>query len=1235
MSLATSTSARPGSAPALPNVRLDVSQGGRTVPYVFDQVDFLIGAVAGCDLRVPGTDLPAVLCLIARHPSGVRLRRLAPTQLMLLNGQPVSRADLSDGDRITIGAIDIVVRVEKVALLAEELVAVETVERDIETEQLQAELDERAASLANERRSFEQERDELRKLHAAWEKEKSAAPKTPVRQEIGADLLQREMAVARRDEELTRRAQSLDSREAEIERHKQEIAAVRQELSDIRQQLHDRYQERRDRLAGLQEAVDRAARKVQESKREFQASCLEFASQKADVERRDAELTALRTQLASARTMLESEREQWTASQAEIQAELSAKLADLAAREDKIASQKATVEAREKQYQADLVRMERRLAELERHEKTLAEQSANLLAKHEQMQTDAAELESQAREIDALRSQFEIESAEFTAKKNEHEARQKQLDERAAALEGQQTALTTLRSKLERMRDEFRQHDQTIEAQRLVNEEALAKIAARQKELDRLEAERRAEADLLANEKQHVAERQAMMNAAFEKLKAAQDRLAADELAIKTQSRELDERLIAHAEQEALLKGRLEQVAEAQARLDLERQALRERTVALAQTEQAREALQEQLRRRADELAQKQKQLHEYHATLQAQEAAFAEREVALVADFETRRIAIDADRRVLEEQDRQLALRREELAQLEQLQQSQVEQLHDKSRAIAEQARLLAQQQAANQEEWKREQQMLAAERADLDAMRKEAGELLLELPNVELRAGTAVDQLSHAREQLRDHLGEIQAFVRQSHDDLAAAHARLRLEETGLAGKEADFRRLHDEHRLALVAFRQQMIDWQAQIKAAQRTIKSEDKALDVRQSRVEAQSQIVVEGAEKLAAQGAVMEVQQEIVAEQRGELDRHVGDLRGWYRQKMRELAGGAEEAEIVDATASQIEGEDSPLVPTDRDILSITGPVDAADRALADALVKSHISDENAVHAMLVEARRQRRTLRQVLVASGAVTPYQLALLETHQAAELDLGPFRVIDRIRQTQCETIYRAFDPRRGQEVLVRHLSEQASLDAVLPDEYRQRFSRLILGDAHVAGALETLDINGRAAVVQEWLVGLPASDWPPLAAAPGVCYRLLTQAALGLSALHTHGLVHGRLTERCILLTPQGQLRVAGANEPAWLHGDAPAAGDDLVRLGHIVAGWCTPSGVRKGPKTKPLPDSMMAILDRMRSPDGYADAKELLADLDRAGDDVPANPEAWDRLLRYVRDHAVPAALKQSA
>ena len=274
------------------------------------------------------------------------------------------------------------------------------------------------------------------------------------------------------------------------------------------------------------------------------------------------------------------------------------------------------------------------------------------------------------------------------------------------------------------------------------------------------------------------------------------------------------------------------------------------------------------------------------------------------------------------------------------------------------------------------------------------------------------------------------------------------------------------------------------------------------------------------------------------------------------------------------------------------------------------------------------------------VAARALTRPHL-LVTAGKVDGLTLGSFRVVDRIRQTSYETIYRVFDPRRGQESLFRHLSDDAALDAVLPDEYRQRFTRLILHDAHVAGVLEVLDLENRPAVIQEWLVGLPASDWPPLAAAPGVCYRLLTQAALGLSALHKQGLVHGRLSDQNLLLTPQGILKLRGANEPGWLTNAAEVAAtaaDDLLALGHIVSGWCTPTGVRKGSKAKPLPEKMIAILKRLQATDetAYTSVRGLLDDLDQASADVPANPEAWDRLIRHVRDHAQPeSTLRQSA
>jgi len=47
-------------------------------------------------------------------------------------------------------------------------------------------------------------------------------------------------------------------------------------------------------------------------------------------------------------------------------------------------------------------------------------------------------------------------------------------------------------------------------------------------------------------------------------------------------------------------------------------------------------------------------------------------------------------------------------------------------------------------------------------------------------------------------------------------------------------------------------------------------------------------------------------------------------------------------------------------------------------------------------------------------------------------------------------------------------------------------------------------------------------------------------------------------------------------------------------------------------------------------------GYPGAGELLDDLEKAATAVPPNAEAWERLLRYVREHGtLDAALRRSA
>jgi hypothetical protein len=412
-------------------------------------------------------------------------------------------------------------------------------------------------------------------------------------------------------------------------------------------------------------------------------------------------------------------------------------------------------------------------------------------------------------------------------------------------------------------------------------------------------------------------------------------------------------------------------------------------------------------------------------------------------------------------------------------------------------------------------------------------------------------------------------------------------------------------------------------------------------------------------RLAQHAEDLNEQERDVADRREEMDRHLVDMREWYRSKLRELAGIPllPDAHKNDAAPTILpshsltvgarstdagEDGDPGIVPTGRSILSMTGAVDSGDQKLGQVLRASQLIDGDTLTALLAEARRQRRSLRQVLLASGVITLYQLALIEAGNVDGLMLGSVRIVDRLRVTPHEAIYRVFDPRRGTEAVLRHLAEAEMIDALKPDEFRQRFKQAMLNDPHLANTLEVVELLGRPAAVQEWLSGLPASDWPPLAAAPGVCYRLLTQAAQGLAVAHQAGVVHGHLSESMLLLTGEGVLKICGLGEPPWLigvqHDEEPTMRDDLRALGKIVSSWCTPTGVRKGPKTKPLPEALVSALYRLATDGdaGYQDVRELLGDLHKAASVIPPSAEAWDRLVKYVLEHGTAEAMvRQSA
>jgi len=344
-------------------------------------------------------------------------------------------------------------------------------------------------------------------------------------------------------------------------------------------------------------------------------------------------------------------------------------------------------------------------------------------------------------------------------------------------------------------------------------------------------------------------------------------------------------------------------------------------------------------------------------------------------------------------------------------------------------------------------------------------------------------------------------------------------------------------------------------------------------------------------------------------------------------------------------SGEIQAVTQPEATADRSFLAMADNMEPGDQHLGQNLRSLDLIDDATLSALLIEARRQRRSLRQLLLAGGYLTLHQMALIETGDLDKLVLGPVRVIDRIQANTAETIYRVFDPRSNREAILRILSEAELEDAMRPDEYCQRFAACSqLHHPQVQETYEVFDIGGRPAVLQELLKGVPANELPPLAAAPGVWLRLFIKAANAIQTIHSVGLVHGNLDSASFVFTPEGELKLQGFGEPAWLRptlADEPTFDQvvlaDLAALGRTGKEWAD-LGPRKGNHPKALPDPLPTILTQLVSEDPatrIASADQLLESLDGASKTIPPNLTAWEKFLREIRDRVSNHSSRASA
>src|SRR5262249_44365394 len=170
-------------------------------------------------------------------------------------------------------------------------------------------------------------------------------------------------------------------------------------------------------------------------------------------------------------------------------------------------------------------------------------------------------------------------------------------------------------------------------------------------------------------------------------------------------------------------------------------------------------------------------------------------------------------------------------------------------------------------------------------------------------------------------------------------------------------------DGRRLAVAAFRQELLDWQGQLAELKLTLARDETRLERRQAEVEEQAAQVASTSQRLAEQAEQLQQQQRVVAERRQEVDRHLDDMREWYRRKLRELAQ-EKESGIRSQESEDSRQEPSSLTP---DAWPLTpDSLEAGDRQLGELLRSLELVDADTLTALRAEARRQRKSLRQLL-----------------------------------------------------------------------------------------------------------------------------------------------------------------------------------------------------------------------------------------------------------------------------
>jgi len=1006
-------------------------------------------------------------------------------------------------------------------------------------------------------------------------------------------------AVLEQEKQLQAERAELEQLRAELNQSTSHLAlltdleAVRSELLRLRDALYQQYRQRRDGVVAMREAVRHAAGKVQEEKQQLRHEAVQLHQQGAQFQVDQHRLTEQQNDLAKQAKLLE----EW-------QQQLFADQKNLTTEREGLAQQQIEINGKTKELHDDLVRMQRQRDSLDQRSTQLEQHEADLKNREDYWSTELPKLS-------AMRAEVEQSEAQLEAVSQTHAQQARQQVEYAKQLDQQMHQLQRERQALQDRLTGCTEWEHTLGQDRLRLDRLEAELAQRRAVVERDEHRRQEEETAWVERQQQTEAEHARLLAEVEEARLVLNQRNELEAELAHRQAALDEAQVENQQRAALLQHRLARLNQLRQRLRKQRQALGEQMQSVDHSESAHESLQEQLRRRMATLAERETQHQELEATYQARLAQvqgdaerLAEQKQTWDASMQADRGALETRRLALDEQAIALQKDRDTLAEHQNILLAQRQQLDEERRAALQQ------------------RDEVTGHLAQLDQARTQFAETL---PTLLRNAESALERVVATRTQLRTQLHEIHAYRQRCIEEISARRQETASGIQQLEERHQVLSRLQDEQRLEAAALRQDCLHWQSQIQLLESQWQASQSDMDEKSQRLASQAKELEQNHSRLQVRSEELQDRERDVDYRRSEVNKHLSDMQGWYRVKLKDMA---EKKLPGQAANGDVELYDPPH------ILKLQSAKADNDQHLADLLSGMGLIDAVTLKTLFDEARKQRLTLRDCLLQNEFLTHFQMELIEAGRLEALVLGPLRVIDRLRIGTMETIYRVFDPRIGDEALLRQLS--ASVDAKWQEEYKSMFALAAqVHHSHVAGTLDVLQMAGSPAVLQEWVVGLPGSEWTQLVTDPSVALKLIVQLSSGLAALHDAGLVHGQLHVGRLLLTPQGDLKLCGAGEPRWLSGLAsttePTMADDLAAVVEFITPWC------RGKARQPIGSAMAELLKKLEMKQ-ITTAQQLHTAAYAVLRSLPHEEAAWNELLHFVQDRLgageVPA-LKKSA